>query len=425
MFPKGPVGTEILFIGGLAVMLLLWVGASASVIVNRVRFDRRVDRLIDIARALADPSVAALPPLVRSPAMHRILSRKTRDAVYRMIASTAFPTWVSEACAAYAIDRWGMPQMLRDAAPHRRRRKWRRISALFALGHIRANGVHHLLEAAAFDPDPEVAGAAGVALQRLGDRRAAEILVAALRDGPSSRSRIATQLDQYPIEIGDLLIPLLTDPRPHARFWGASLMVRYQHSPGLAQAMGALAADSHPAVRRAALETLSGMADDAAASTALRLLDDPIAFVRTTAARTLGQRGKMQDEHSVRRAYAVRLSSCLADMSWDVRFASKEALEALGPSVWREVAVELDSPDAFARNGAAEVLQNLGLLDVVMEEWGHGLAPSAETMDILEGAFREGGQHMVDAAISRLDPELVAGLASVLGRLRLVSVQVP
>ena len=422
MLHGAPVGIESLFLGGLAVTLLLWVGASASVILNRVRFDRQEGRLIDIARALADPSVAALPPMVRSPAIHRILSRRTRDAVYRMIASTAFPTWVSEACAAYAIDRWGMPRMLRDAAPHRRRRKWRRISALFALGHIRAAGVHHLLEAAAFDPDPEVAGAAGVALHRLGDRRAAEILVAALRDGSFSRSRIATQLDQYPIEIGDLLIPLLTDPRPHARFWGASLMVRYPQSPRLAQAMVALAADAHPAVRRAALETLSGMADDAAASTALGLLDDPIAFVRATAARAVGQWGRTQDDRSIRRACAGRLSASLADMSWDVRLATKEALEALGPGVWREVAVELESPDAFARNGAAEVLQNLGLLDLVMEEWARGLVPNADTLGVLEGAFREGGLPMIDAAISRLDPELVAGLAGVLTRLQLVPV---
>ena len=425
MFHGGPVGTEILFLGCLAVTFLLWAGASVFVVVNRAQFDRREGRLIDLARALADPSFAALPLHVRSPAIHRILSRRTRGAVYRMIASTAFPAWVSEACAAYAIDRWGMSLMLRDAAAPLRRRKWQRISALFALGYIRAAGVHDLLEAAAFDPDPEVAGAAGVALHRMGDRRAAEILIAALRDGSSSRSRIATQLDQYPIEIGDLLIPLLTDPLPHARFWGASLMVRYPHSPGLAQAMVALAADTHPGVRRAALETLDGMADDAAASTALRLLDDPIDFVRITAARTLGQRGKLQNELSIRRAYAMRLSSSLADMSWDVRFATKEALEALGPSVWREVADKLESSDAFARNGAAEVLQNLGLLDEVIEEWGRGLIPSAETMDIVEVALREGGLPMIDAAVSRLDPELVPGMASVLDRLRPAPVQVP
>ena len=415
-------GTEILFFRGLAVTLLLWVGASASVIVNRVRFDRLEGRLIDIARALADPSVSALPPLVRSPAIHRILSRRTRGAVYRMIASTAFPIWVSEACAAYAIDRWGMPQMLRDAGPHRGRRKWRRISALFALGHIRAGGVHALLEAAIFDPDAEVAGAAGVVLHRLGDWRAAQILIAALRNGSSSRSRIATQLDQHPIAIDELLLPLLTDPRPHARFWGASLMMRYQHTTGLAKAMVTLAADSHPAVRRAALETLSGMGGDAAASTALRSLGDPIAFVRATAVRAVGQWGKAQDDHSVRRAYAVRLSPSLADTSWDVRLATKEALEALGPNVWREVAVALDSPDAFARNGAAEVLQNLRLLDVVMEEWGRGRVPSAEVLDVLTGAFREGGVPMVDAVISRLDPDLAASLAGVLTNLRLLPV---
>ena len=42
-----------------------------------------------------------------------------------------------------------------------------------------------------------------------------------------------------------------------------------------------------------------------------------------------------------------------------MRTAAKDALVKLGPTTWHEVAAQLSSPDAFARNGAAEVLQNL------------------------------------------------------------------
>ena len=98
----------------------------------------------------------------------------------------------------------GLPQALRDATPHRgARRKWRRISALHVLLHARPTAIHALLRVALADADADVASAAATVLQRIGDRRAAEILIEGLRprdcrrrasrrESSGSRSRSAT-----------------------------------------------------------------------------------------------------------------------------------------------------------------------------------------------------------------------------------------
>src|SRR6185295_19264922 len=63
-----------------------------------------------------------------------------------------------------------------------------------------------------------------------------------------------------------------------------------------------------------------------------------------------------------------RVTPLLADPEWWVRTAAKYALEAMGQEVADRLIPVLSSSDAFARNGAAEVLQNLGILDALITE---------------------------------------------------------
>ncbi|MEP6999742.1 MAG: HEAT repeat domain-containing protein [bacterium] len=401
--------------------LVLWVGSSSLVVVNRILYEQGQRRLVDIARQLTDPSLASLPPLERSPAIRAMLSRKSRRQVYRMIVSTSFPIWVTEICSAYALARWGLPRIVSDASPARGRRKWTRISALFALGHLRVAEAYDLLEAAVFDTDPDVASAASVVLHRLGDRRAAEILIAALQARSYSPSRLATQLDEFPVPIDDLLRPLLNSPVVDARYWAVSLLFRYPGGMELVNEVAALTNDAHPTVRKAAVLTLGAMDGKRAIPVALRLLNDHTPFVRTAAIRALSQRGALDENTESRRTLAAHITSSLADTAWEVRLAAKEALVAFGPGVWREVAEMLDSSDTFARNSAAEVLQNLGLIDRTIEEFGRGARPSAELLDVLGRAFREGGPAMVDAAIARSNPDLHPVVESLMTRLQFVA----
>ena len=410
-----------LFIG-FAATFAVWTGVSGFVVVNRMLHDRRERRLLVIARALADPAVASLGALGPSPAIRRILSRLSRRAVYRMVGNTALPVSVTEVCAAYTIERWGLPQMILDASGDRRRGKWRRISALFALGHIRAADSHDLLERALFDPDRDIAGAAAVVLHRLGDERAAGILVSALRGGSLPGSRIATHLDQFPIPIHALLRPLLADPSNGTRYWAASLLSRYPEVDGLVGEIAALADDVDPQVRKAALATLGAIGSAAVIPAMERGVRDPVAYVRSTAIRSLARHGVLESDTSQRRIFAAAIAPFLSDIAFEVRLAAKESLVELGTVTWRETAAELESKDEFARNGAAEVLQNLGLLDRAIAEIGNGIKPNDDLLDMLTRALHAGGQPMVEAAGARSSPHVSPGVEALLANLRSVGV---
>jgi HEAT repeat protein len=320
-------------------------------------------------------------------------------------------------------ERRSLPHLLRDAASSRRG-KWRRISALAALARAQPPELHDLLGRAACDRDDDVAGSAVTLLHRLGDRRAAEILVDALRTASYSASRIATQLDLFPQPIDDLLLPLLDDPSARARYWGASLLARYRGVPDLAPALLPLVTDIDPQVRKAAITTLTELDAAIGARAGRERLGDSIGFVRAAAIRAVGNGAAAADATS-RHDAARQIAPSLADASWDARLAAKESLVRLGPDVWPDVAPYLDSSDAFARNSAAEVLQNLGLVDRVIDEVGRGTDPGTELLGVLERAFRAGGPRLIDAAAARTDQRRFPTVDTLLTTLRFVGVNPP
>ena len=150
-----------------------------------------------------------------------------------------------------------------------------------------ADETYELLRTAVCDDNPELASAAAVVLHRLGDRRAAEIMISALQEAPIPASRVATHLDQFPIAIDDLLLPLLDDAGARARYWAASLLGRYPDAASLASRLAPLRDDADAGVRKAVYATLGVLSGPEVDSLAQRGLDDPIGFVRSTAIRSL------------------------------------------------------------------------------------------------------------------------------------------
>ena len=69
---------------------------------------------------------------------------------------------------------------------------------------------------------------------------------------------------------------------------------------------------------------------------------------------------------STARIWLRAVAPLLADESWWTRSAVKETLEAYPDDALERVASYLNHPDQFARNGAAEVLQNTGALDALI-----------------------------------------------------------
>ena len=409
------------FLGlGFGIMASLWLAFSGWVVVGRMRYDRRQQRLQMVERALTDPTLEALQPLERSAAVRDLLSRLPTPIAYRMIGNADLAPWVREVCAAHALEHVGLQRMLRDATPHRGAKgKWRRISALHALVYARPDSIHALLRVALADADGDVASAAGAVLQRLGDRRAAEILIGGLRSARLPASRIAARLDRFTIPIDDLLRPLLTSPRAEARYWAVTLLRKEHDHHGLAAAIAPLVDDADAPVRKATLLTLGAMQYDEVGKLANWRLSDPVPYVRSAAIHALALTGQRSPDRARRHAIAMAIAPALADRDWSVRTAAKDGLVALGPGTWRAAAAQLSSTDGFARNGAAEVLQNLGVLDWTLRGIASGVRPSDEAVDVLKRALREGGVAMADAAMLRSKAEPIPDIHGLLKSLEL------
>jgi HEAT repeat protein len=261
--------------------------------------------------------------------------------------------------------------------------RWRRVAALSRLGHARHRAAPRLLRRALGDSNPTVAAAAVRSLGDLGDEWAIDLLIVALRQGHVPRSQIASQLERLAPLPGGQLLQLLSDDDPAVRFWGATLLSPY---PDLGQtSLLALTADIDPNVRAAAVETLGERGGEGAAEATLGLLEDPAWFVRVHAARSAGR--------LLGGAGAPAIARLLSESRWWVRTAAKDALRGLGRDAIPALLPVLSSLDKFARNGAAEVLQDVGLVD--------HLAVEEPSSPLLARIYAAGGEGLRQAAETR------------------------
>lgn len=337
MYP--PVeGLSAILVLGLLASVFLWSGLTVVTIVGRLGFERR--------RRSAEAGI----PVTTGRDTKRIIRRATR---HRTEAG-----------------------------------KWRRAAALkmlLASGHPRGRA---LVRRALSDPDPDIAGAVIKALGDLDTPWAGEQLVAALQGGRYQRSRIAAQLERRTPDLAPSLVPLLDDPEPVVRFWGATLLGR---CPGVAlEPLIGLIRDPDANVRCAAIESLSIRRDVAALGVIRHRLYDEEWFVRVHACRAVGVLGTIEE--------APLLAVSLANPWWWVRSAAKDALCNFGLSVAGVVIPYLENEDEFARNGAAEVLQNVGFLD--------SLATTGSDGRLRERIFTAGGPALRDAARIRATYEV-------------------
>jgi HEAT repeat protein len=334
---------ELLLALVLGALMLAWLGLSLYVLVTRV---------------LHDLGQASLRRAQGKPGSRQGLKGLRRRRVERVAADAATPDDVAAVLSAWAV-RDDPERIVANAFRSSKRARWRRIAALRILTRVRWSLAPVLLERALESDDEVVVAAAVRGLGELGDAHSSSLLVDALRDGRSSRSRIATQLDHAPGSTPSLLTPLLHDLDPAVRFWGATLLAGHAARAEVARELVAATRDDAPSVRAAAVEGLSS-SDAPEATTVVRLLlADPVWYVRVHALRTLGS---LERDDLLPEAAAL-----LGDESWWVREAAKEALERRPKRAAELLLDYLEHPDAFARNGAAETLQNIGYLDALLD----------------------------------------------------------
>ena len=120
---------EPLLAAGFVITAALWLVLSVWVVIDRMRYDRGQRKLRIIHRSVSDPRLVELSYAERAAFLKQLLDRLPARTIYRMAGDDELPAWVREECARMALAVIGLPQMLRDATPHRgARRKWRRIS---------------------------------------------------------------------------------------------------------------------------------------------------------------------------------------------------------------------------------------------------------------------------------------------------------
>ena len=338
------LSTYTLALGALA---LLWVGVSAYVVITRALFDV-AGLSFHTARRVLDRRLA------RGASPEDALAGLPQRTLAGIAADASTPAPLAEAAARRLLVR-RRGRIFNQARSHKSETdKWRRLAALRILSLAGSKVARPELARALTDRDPEVVGGAVAILGARSDLESAALLVAALRDGRTSRSRIAAQLDAFPVPVSDLLRPLLDDPDPAIRQWGATLLGRYPIAE-IELELATLIVDEDPQVRAAVLKSLARNGSRFAAPAAVTALEDPVWFVRVHAARALGRLGQVDQ--------ASEVVALLADPQWWVRTAAKESLQELGDRATPAVLPALKSDDQFVRDGAAEVLQNIGVVD--------------------------------------------------------------
>jgi HEAT repeat protein len=251
---------------------------------------------------------------------------------------------------------------------------------LMAAGHPRAPA---LVRRALADPDSDVTGAVVRGLGELDAAWAADALVEVLRRDGYARSRVASQLERMSLGIAPLLEPLLEDAHPAVRFWAATLLGR---CTGVEPArLIPLTRDVDPNVRAAAVEGLAELGATVALQPVRDRLRDETWFVRVHACRAVGRLGSAND--------AAAVASRLGDPWWWVRSAAKDSLRGWGMEAAGVLVAHLDADDAFVRNGAAEILQDIGFLDA--------LASSGPEGELRDRILAAGGRAMRKAAEAR------------------------
>jgi HEAT repeat protein len=407
---------RILLLPAFALVFVTWASASLYLLVSGVRNGRRSLALGRARRALGAITVADRHDEEMRTAVVSLMATLPDEVVLPLAAGTTHRVSLDRVVAEAAIARVGRPALEALVAERRSpKENWRRIAAMrvLATGGPAAPLVP-LLERA-LDDDPEIVGASLAVLGRLDDRAAGLALVGALKGRKYAPSRIATYLDQSHADVADALVPLLHHPDAQVRYWGATLASRHR-AAGVERDIARLTKDPSSLVRKAAVATLAEISGPDAIEFVRPLLADPIWYVRAHAARALAA-ARATDA-------AEEIAGLLADREWWVRLAARESLQQMGEEVWPVLVPYLDHADAFARNGAAEVLQDIGVLDSLIVLEAATARPSASKVEMLRKIAAAGGTRMTEALLERVDVAARPRVRSLLTSLGLEPTQV-
>lgn len=330
-------------LGVLVLAVPAWVALSFTAVVGRVRHDRR-----QVGRSRAE------------------LSTRETDRLIRRAAGSPRTEWG----------------------------KWRRVTALGRLASARHPAVPRLIRPLLEQSEPALWSATVRVLGNVGDEWAIDTLIAALKSGHDQSSRIGTELERLAPAPGRKLVPLLRSRNPRVRFWGATLLRPYPELAG--ETLVVLTWDPDPSVRAAAAETLATRSGKDVGTALHACLDDAAWVVRVHAVRAVGEVYGAEAAPTIARS--------LADDVWWVRAAAKDALRSVGPDAVPSLISVLTHADPVAREGAAEVLQDIGFVD--------SLVLSDPQSRLLKRIYAAGGGRFRAAVEARAEGRAETALAA-------------
>jgi HEAT repeat protein len=276
--------------------------------------------------------------------------------------------------------------------------KWDRIDALITLGYLRHAPAMLLLRRALRDTDSDVVLAAVSALSIWNTKQSVETLILLLsKDSPVNPSRLAAAIETSTADVSDALWRKTTSNDPVAQFWAATLLGRYP-GPATRTALKLLLTSTNPNVRAAALTSLAKIGDGGDNRTMVTALSDPEWFVRAQAAKACGEQRVV--------AALPKLVSLLRDHEWWVRADAREAIETIGPPAIHHLLRALTDPDRFARNMAAEALDNMGYIDSAIWDLNKEDEHRERALQVLSAIRKAEGAPALADKINRLDPFL-------------------
>lgn len=198
-----------------------------------------------------------------------------------------------------------------------------------------------------------VADAALYALGKIGTQESLSEITKIL-DHPTrwTQDRIAAAVEAVGTRATNLLIRNLEEGTPQTRTLSAEILAKVGGEEAL-PALRAALRDPHTDVRARAAAALGRLRDRDSREPLLAALEDARWEVRSQAAKALGE---LEDP-----AALPQLANALRDSEWWVRTNAEEAMRRMGDAGERVLAGMLYDDDRFARETAAQALQELGV----------------------------------------------------------------
>lgn len=244
--------------------------------------------------------------------------------------------------------------------------KSRRSDAARRLGRICDPKAVPELKKLLADPKEEVREAALFALGRIGTREALEAMLDALNEGDRwSQEKVAEAVEEAGDDSRRVLVGLLRDENPSRRAFAAEVMGGIGGSEEAVFLEEALR-DEEVDVRARAADSLGRMRHRLSRPALLEALEDPAWEVRAQAVTALGRIGEEKDAPEIMRA--------MRDKEWWVRSNAAAALREMGEAGEGPLIQALWDEDHFAREVAAQALEESSVVERVVDRMRAGEA---------------------------------------------------